>query len=161
MRGQQVQIDWQEDEAALKAAYQSERDARIKPRLHLLWLVRQGHQVRQAATLVGTHYRTAQQWVAWYRQGGLALVKARKQGGYGKTSRLNTAHQEALREKARTEGFVSIKDGVRFVREQFGIEYTESGMTKVFAALALRKKVPRPRNAKASEEVQQDFQKGG
>ena len=54
----------------------------------------------------------------------------------------------ALIAKACEDGFVSIKDGVRFVRERFGIEYTESGMTKVFSVLQSRKKVPRPDNAK-------------
>jgi len=161
MRDKTLQIDWQEDQAALKAAYQSEQNATRKPRLHLLWLVRQGHNVRQAAQLIGVHYRTAQEWIAWYRQGGLAQVKARKRGGTGRQPRLTTDQKQALKDKACKEGFVSVKDGLRFVQEQFGVTYTESGMGKVFSALSLRKKVPRPRNAKASQEVQENYKKGG
>lgn len=161
MRGKTLQVNWQEDEAALKTAYQSEHDAAIKPRLHLLWLVRQGHLVSQAAPLIGVHYRTAQEWIAWYKQGGLDHVRSRKRGGRGRQPRLNTDQKEALCAKARSEGFVSVKDGLRFVQEQFGLTYTQSGMNKVFSALSLRKKVPRPRNAKASQEVQENFKKGG
>jgi transposase len=161
MRGKTLQIDWQEDEAALKAAYQNEQNATVKTRLHLLWLVRQGHLLTQAAPLVGVHYRTAQEWIAWYKQGGLAQVKARKRGGVGRQPRLNPEQKEALLAKARGEGLVSVKDGLRFVQEQFGVTYTESGMNKVFSALELRKKVPRPRNAKASQEVQESYKKGG
>ena len=161
MRGKTLQIDWQQDEASLKAAYQGEQNAAIKPRLHLLWLVRQGYTVRQAAQLIGVHYRTAQEWIAWYKQGGLAQVRSRKRGGVGRQPRLNPEHKEALYAKARTDGLVSVKDGLRFVQEQFGVTYTESGMNKVFSALSLRKKVPRPRNANASKEVQDNYKKGG
>lgn len=161
MRGKTLQIDWQDDEAALKAAYQNEKNATIKTRLHLLWLVRQGQTVSQAAPLVGVHYRTAQEWIAWYKQGGVPQLKARKRDGVGRQPRLNADQKEALKAKARSEGLVSVKDGLRFVQEQFGIPYTESGMNKVFAALELRKKVPRPRNTKASQEVQDTYKKGG
>jgi transposase len=161
MRGKTLQVDWHEDQATLKAAYQSEQNGAIKPRLHLLWLVRQGHTVRQGAQLIGVHYRTAQEWIAWYKQGGLDQVKARKRGGVGRQPRLSGAQKEALCAQASTGGFVSVKDGLRFVQEQFGVTYTESGMNKVFCALSLRKKVPRPRNAKANQEVQENFKKGG
>ena len=161
MRGKTLQIDWQQDEASLKAAYQSEQNAAIKPRLHLLWLVRQGHTVRQAAPLIGVHYRTAQEGIAWYKQGGLDQVRARRRGGTGRQPRLNTEQKEGLKARAGTEGFVSVKQGVRFVQEQFGVPYTESGMNKVFSALSLRKKAPRPRSAKANQEVQENFKKGG
>jgi transposase len=162
-RGKVSQVSWQpsDDEPFLKSAYQQERDAMIKPRLHLLWLVRQGKQVQAAAALVGVNRRTAHEWLLWYRQGGLEQVRAHKRGGHGKPSRLDGEQKAALIAKAQQDGFVSIRDGVRFVREQFGIEYTESGMTKVFSALQLRKKVPRPRNAKATEEAQEGYKKGG
>ena len=54
-RGKISQVSWQasDDESFLKTAYQRERDSVIKPRPHLLWLVRQGKQVQAAAALVG------------------------------------------------------------------------------------------------------------
>jgi transposase len=163
MRGKLVQVDWSpsDDEASLKRAYQQEQNALVKPRLHVLWLVRQGKQVQEAAELVGVHRRTAGEWLLWYRQGGLAMVRSHRRGGYGRASRLNPEQKAALIAKARAEGFVSVKEGVRFVQEQFGIEYTESGMGKVFSVLQLRKKVPRPRNVKATEEAQESYKKGG
>ncbi len=80
MRGRILQIDWQEDEAALKRLYLAEKDAVVKPRLHLLWLVRSGKQVKEATETVGCHARTAQQWLAWYREGGVDTVRAKKGG---------------------------------------------------------------------------------
>lgn len=64
MRGKIAQIDWQDDESGLKQAYLREADPLVKPRLHLLWLVRQGKQIKEAAALVGVHLRTGRQWVA-------------------------------------------------------------------------------------------------
>jgi class 3 adenylate cyclase len=48
-----LQVDWQEDQNVLKAAYRSEQNATVKARLHLLWLVRQDHRVSQTAQLTG------------------------------------------------------------------------------------------------------------
>jgi len=43
MRGRKVNITWEEDAEQLRALYRREEDAELKPRLHALWLVRNGH----------------------------------------------------------------------------------------------------------------------
>jgi hypothetical protein len=50
--------EWQEDEAALRAAYRREREAELRPRLQALWLLRRGERLPEVADVVGTHYRT-------------------------------------------------------------------------------------------------------
>jgi transposase len=55
----------------------------------------------------------------------------------------------------------SIWDGVQWAQEQHDVRYTYWGMRGVFARLGLRKKVPRPRNPKASAEQQEAWKKGG
>jgi Homeodomain-like domain len=69
-RGRPLCLDWQQDAEQLSQLYQRERDPEVRPRLHALWLLRQGHSLRATAALLGVHYVTAQKWVAWYRQGG-------------------------------------------------------------------------------------------
>lgn len=160
MRGRVLQIEWSDDEATLKAAYLAEKRAEAKPRLHLLWLVRQGKQIKEAAKLIGVNTRTAQDWVNWYREGGVQAVIKHRRGGYGQPRRLTPEQETLLVEKAREDGFISAPDAARFVLEKFGVTYTNSGMDTVLNRLKLRKKVPRPRNAKASEEVQEGFKKG-
>lgn len=162
MAGRPVQIDWQEDEGELKRLYQTEKDASIKPRLHLLWLVRQGKQVKEAAELVGTHLRTAQQWFAWYREGGVDTVRQKRGGNYdGLPCRLSVDQQNALHDHANETGFFTGLEVQQWISEQFGIAYTLDGVYTLLRRLKIKKKVPRPMNVKADEAVQEDYKKGG
>jgi len=72
-----------------------------------------------------------------------------------------TGEQLEALEASASAGLVhSIQDGVQWAQEQYGVAYTYWGMRGVFARLDLRKKVPRPRNPKASAEQQQAWKKG-
>ncbi len=79
---QGIQIEWREDAVALFQLCAQEPDPRKRARLQVLWLVRQGRTLKQAAQILGVHYRTAQRWVAWYRVGGVGELRRRRPGGY-------------------------------------------------------------------------------
>ena len=70
MIGRPLRIDWRENDTpeALKEAYQSQTDVSIRTRVHLLWLVRGGWQIKAAAEAVGVHCRSAQRWVEWLQR---------------------------------------------------------------------------------------------
>lgn len=70
-RGRPFRIDWSAEETAeqLQARYRAEKDGEVRSRLHGLWLLRIGRSLGEVAELVGMHYRTVQQWAAWYRAG--------------------------------------------------------------------------------------------
>ena len=55
MIGRPLRIEWDEDDspAALKEAYHSQRDVSVRTRLHGLWLIRSGWQIKAAAEAVG------------------------------------------------------------------------------------------------------------
>jgi len=157
-----LQIEWQEDEATLRQCYLSERDAQNRTRLQALWQLRRGRTISEVAELVGKHPRTIQDWVAWYRQGGLAEVLRRRHGGQGgKQSWLTDEQMDELKAAASAGEVRCIQDGVQWAEERHGVTYTYWGMRGVFARLELRKKVPRPRNPQASVEQQEAWKKGG
>lgn len=162
MHGRIVEIDWRDEEATLKRLYLAEKDAVVKPRLHLLWLVRSGKQVKEATALVGCHARTAQQWLAWYREGGVDEVRAKKGGNYrGAPPRLSPDQIDALVTQANKEGFESglaIRD---HIEQTFGVLYKVGGVYSLLKRLKVKKKVPRPMNVKAEEAVQEAYKKGG
>ena len=160
MRGKTVQIDWRDDEAVLKRAYLAESDMRVKPRLHFLWLVRQGKQAQEASALVGVNERTGRQWLAWYRAGGTALVRSRFSRGTGQPALLTIEQQQAFRSYADTTGFATANDACAWISEQFGVRYSQAGMYGLLRRLRIKKKVPRPINAKADEQVQEAYKKG-
>jgi transposase len=153
-------VAWQEDAEALGALYRAERDYQIRPRLQALWLVRQGRSLRETARIVGTHERTVQQWLAWYRQAGLAGVRAHRRQGPGKVAWLSAEQQAALVAEAATGRFYTAQDAVTWVREQCGVTYRLTGMYRLLARLSVHPTVPRPFNPKRSPEAQAAW-KGG
>lgn len=159
---QRLQIEWQEDEATLKKLYLGEKDAQNRTKLQGLWQLRRGRTVAEVAGIVGKHPRTVQDWIAWYRQGGIAEVLRHRQGGHGgQRSRLSAEQLAALEAEASAGKIRCIQDGMEWVEKQYQVTYTYWGMRGVFERLGLRKKVPRPRNPQASAEQQEAWKKGG
>ena len=117
--------------------------------------------MKEVARIVGVHYRTLQEWVAWYRQGGVAEVLQHRHGGHGsKGSRLTSQQEDKLKEQACRGEFRTIGDAVAWVERTFGVQYTYWGMRWVFARLGLKKKVLRQIAPQASKEEQEAWKKG-
>ena len=155
-----LRIDWQEDEQTLYQLYRQEKDHQNRSRLQALWLIRRGRSLKDVASLVGVHYRTVQEWVAWYREGGADEVLRHRQGGHGGPERRLNSEQEAeLKAKAERGEIRTIQDGVEWAKTH-DVAYTYWGMRWVFDRLDLKKKVPRPKSPKASAEEQEAWKKG-
>ena len=124
MRGRPFEVTWRQEDTteALKAGYQGERGIELRRRLHGLWLLRSGWRLRLAAAAVDVHYRTVQQWVGWYREGGVPEVVSHKMGGiYSLMHRLRCSPKvpRPLHAKADQEQQASWKkkDSTRPLRE--------------------------------------------
>ena len=162
-RGRPLVIDWrpEDDEGSLKAAYRTERRADVRPRLQALWLLRRGRRVREVAVLVGVHERTVQRWLDWYRDGGVAVVRAHRQAGRGQPSFLTAAQQAQLWEQAATGAFRTAAEAQQWVEAHFGVRYQPGGMYALLGRLRIHPKVPRPVNPKADQAAQAAWKKGG
>lgn len=162
MGGRPLRLTWHEDQDHLREQYRSERDPELRTRWHGLWLVRQGHSLTDAATLVGVNARTVRQWIAWYQDGGLAEVARHRHGGrQGRMGRLTPAEQQALIKETERGALLSSGDAVAWVEQQFGKRYRSFGMRSLLHRLGLRKKVPRPLAEKAELAAQAAWKKGG
>lgn len=141
MGGRVLQLHWQDDSHSLFRMYRAEQDPELRSRLQALWLLRQGRRMGEVADIVGVHYRTIQQWVAWYRRGGVAEVLRHRHGGcQGRTPLLTREQQLKLVERANSEGFSTIGQAVEWVEKELGTTYTYWGMRWVFQRLKLKKK---------------------
>jgi len=160
-RGRPLVIAWQDDAAALYARYQQETRRDLRPRWHALWLLRTGHTVRETAAVLGVHERAVQQWVAWYRVGGLAEVAAHRKAGKGSRARLSGEQQGALLAEAATGRFRTATEALTWVQASFGAVYTRSGMHQLLRRLHCKPKIPRPLAEKADLETQAAWKKGG
>ncbi len=161
MRGRRLVIDWQDDEAALYRRYRTERDAELRPRWQVLWLLRRGRSATEVATVVGVHRRSVQRWLAWYRQGGLAAVAQHRQGGrQGRTAYLTPEQQAQLTAETARGTIRTVGAAVRWVEQQFGVRYTYWGMRTLLHRLKIGPKVPRPLAAQADLDAQEAWKRG-
>jgi transposase len=163
MAGRRLRVAWAAADTVevLRRAYRAETDGPVRMRLHGLWLLRSGRPVGEVAATVGVHYRTVQRWVRWYERGGLAAVRAHRQGGAGPPPRLSAAQQEQLAAEVASGRFRSATTIRQWVAEAFGVTYTEGGIYTLLARLQCAPKVPRPLHAKTDLEAQDRFKKGG
>jgi putative transposase len=154
-------VTWRDEAAALYARYRQELKPDLRPRWHALWLVCTGTTARETARVLGVHERSVQQWIAWYRAGGMGEVAAHRKAGKGTRARLTTAQQAALLAEAATGRFRTAAEAVQWVAAVFGVTYTVSGMHQLLRRLRCAPKVPRPLAEQADPAAQEGWKKGG
>ena len=162
-RGRPLAVEWAagDDAGSLYGRYRRERRADVRPRLHGLWLVRAGRSAREAAEVLGVHERTVTRWLGWDRSGGLAAVEGRHAGGQGAPSFLTAEQRAALAAEVETGRFRTAAEIRAWVRERWGVAYTEGGMYALLGRLGCGPKVPRPVHAQADAAAQARWKKGG
>ena len=155
-------MEWNEKDtqAALKDAYLSQRDASIRTRLHVLWLLRRGWRITAAAEAVGVHYRSAQRWVEWYRDGGVDEVVSRKMGGVGQPRYLNSEQERKLVEEVGGGRFRTAGEIADWIESEYGVHYKGNSIYGLLQRLGCSPKVPRPRHEKANMKAQKSWKKG-
>ena len=163
MRGRPFEVTWHQEDTtgALKAAYQRERDSEPRTRLHGLWLLRSGWRLPSVAAAVGVHYRTVQTWVGWYREGGVAAVVSHRKGGKGQEPYLTDEAEEQVASEVATGRFRTAGEIRDWIAEQYGVTYKMGGIYSLMHRLRCSPKVPRPVHAKADQEQQASWKKGG
>ena len=126
MIGRPFRMAWHEQDTpeALKEACQSQRDVYIRTRLHALWLIRRGWQIKAAAEAVGVHCRSAQRWVGWYREGGLDEVLSRKMGGVGQPRFLSESQERRLVGEIGSGRFRTAGEIADWVESEYGVRFT-------------------------------------
>ena len=162
MIGRPLRIDWRSEDspAALKLVYQEEQDITLRTRIHGLWLVRSGWQLGEAAKAVGVHQRTVQQWVAWYREGGMDEVFAHKQGGRGQPRFLSAEQERELSEEVSTGRFRTAGEIRDWIESEYGVSYKPGSVYSLLSRLGCSPKVPRGRHEKADVTAQESWKKG-
>jgi transposase len=87
-------------------------------------------------------------------------VLQHRHGGHGGQERRLSEEQEAEpKAKAEAGEIRTIQDGVEWAKTH-DVEYTYWSMHGLFAPLGLKKKVPRPKSPRTSDEDQQAWKEG-
>jgi transposase len=142
-----------EDLETLQIRLRSERDPQLKPRLHLLVLLKTGQVTsrRQAAEHLAVHRNTITGWLRRYRHGGLAALLTYKEPGApsGQKTLPPPIFAQLQARLATATGFASYVAIQRWLREEFALEVpyqTLHGIVRY--QLKAKLKRPRPSHAK-------------
>jgi putative transposase len=150
------------DLQALRERSRSEADARQRDRLRAVLLAATGDEAEggrelegdQIAARLGRSPRFVDQWVARYRAGGLAAVRAGR--AKGQPPRLSAGQQQAFRARllagptAAHGGVCTLRggDARRILAREFGVEMKLSGVYALMHRLNLSCLTPRPLHRK-------------
>jgi transposase len=153
---------WSMDESheVLESAYLGERDGMIRTRPRALWLLRDGRSLAETTAALGVHYRTVQRWVAWYRQGGLALIRTRRMGGLGQTPFLTRDAQEQVAQEVATGQFRTVAEIRAWIATTYQAEYTLGGIYTLLGRLGCSRRIPRPIHPQTNLAQQETWKKG-
>jgi transposase len=160
--GRHLEIEWEQSIEELKQLYKQEGHHQRRTRLQALWHLRSGKRIADVVEITGASYRSIQDWISWYRQGGLKEVLKRVAGHHAKGVEpyLNPVQQKALVAKVKLGEFTTVWDVMEWVQARWGVSYTYKGMYSLMKRHRLGLKVPRPHSEKASVLKQLAWKKG-
>ena len=158
-----VSVAWGETAEELYEQYCAEREVRRRKRLQVLWRVRAGDAPSEAGRAAGVGLRTAERWLGWYREGGLAAVLRRVPGCGGRRSMswLSPEQERALVAECATGAFRTYEEARAWVAAECGVTYRYKGLHAALHRLGVHPKVPRPVAEKADPASQEAWKQGG
>ncbi|MDQ4119921.1 MAG: winged helix-turn-helix domain-containing protein [Acidobacteriota bacterium] len=144
----------------LREREKKEKDARRRLRVQLLRLLKnkESESIKDASKVCGITPKHGYDLWRKYRDKG--LEKYVQLDWKPRRSKLSDEQQEKLIKQVTEEnGFASQQEARRFLLDEFNQEYTQAGVSMLFARLKIKSKMPRPKNQKASAEEQTEYKK--
>ena len=153
----------------LEQKYKKEKDRKIKQRLHILLLLREGWTQREVAKMIHISNGIVPFWKKRFESGNFETLQDKE--GRGVKSKLSDEYMSmtgsfieegVLMENGYTRG-CKTKDIVEFINSNFGIVYTPRHCQRILKWINCSLQVPRPRNKSRNEEdvnkFKQEFKK--
>ena len=142
----------------LEQKYKKEKDRKIRQRLHILLLLREGWTQREVAKMIHISNGIVPFWKKRFESGNFETLQDKE--GRGVKSKLSDENismtgsfieEGVLMENGYTRG-CKTKDVVEFINSNFGIVYTPRHCQRILKWINCSLQVPRPRNKSRNEE---------
>ena len=154
-----MKVNWKDD---FGKEYQVRGQQKYGLRLLALWKIQKGCTEREVCRLLSKTPNTIRKWRKHYEQGGLErLLKI----GEGRGRKALCSKREILEkgiaelEQERSGGRIRCKEVVDYLRTQYQIDYTCSGMYKVLHRLGFSWITSRSRHPKQDPSILEAFKK--
>lgn len=140
----------------LQTQYKQERDRRIAERILCIILYAQDHHLKEIKRILLVGIRTLKKWIQTYTTEG---IEGLRQWGYkGQGCDLRDEQWAEVEEELERKPYRYAKQVVAFVKERFGIEYSERGMQALLRRKGYRHIKVRLVPGKVDEDKQREQQ---
>lgn len=154
-----LKVKWQHSPGELEGAYKQETDGKIKVRIYAVWKISEGNSAKNIANSIGYSYNAVLIWLQGYRTQGLPGLNDKE--GRGRKRQISAGEIDELRELARKGELSTLQKSQILIESRYGINYSVSGVWRLFNRIDLSWKVPRPKHIKGDPEEQEAFKKRG
>ncbi len=154
-----LKVKWQHSPEELKGAYRQETDGKIKIRIYALWKMSEGNAAKSVAKSIGYSYNAVLTWLQRYRTQGLSGLKDKE--GRGRKRQISEEGIHELRDLARKGELATLQKSRILIEGGYDINYSVSGLWRLFKRIDLSWKVPRPKHINGDPDEQEVFKKRG
>lgn len=150
-------IDFKNEAEEVATRFKSEKIQWKKERLQVIKLLLETElSLAEVASIVGRAPSRVKAWVKSFREGGLAKLLVRGNGG-GRKPLMSKQIQDELVEKLRIGSFRTARQILHWLKEEHQLEYGKDSIYYVLGKLGGRLKVPRPCHEKKDPEREEQF----
>jgi len=150
---------------ALRKAFVSEKNGRVKARLHAAFLRRQGKKEDEIADTLGVTKSAVSKWLNKLHNNGLKGAVLVKQTG--RPNRLSTKQLKLLQadllknptKHGHAETFWNTKLVQEHIKQKFGVTFVSRHMTRLLHKIGFSLQKPRPSDYRADIASQKRFKK--
>ena len=158
-----IQVKPHEDEKDLEKRYRAAHDGIARSQWQILWLLRSGKRTREVAELTGYSVVWIRELVKRYNADGPSVIGDNRHKNPGRPLKLNAEQQASLKaELMKAEAAGEPWSGVQvatWMSQQLGIPIYAVRGWEMLQRWGFKRKVPRPRHAKANAQEQTEFKK--
>jgi len=147
----------EEDIIELKKLQKTIKHRRFVPRIQMLILLKENPKMtlKEVATILNYGYKTVKTWWRNYKEGGLEKLLEWKVEGF--KGRLKDEQVKKIEEEVNNREFRTQKEIADWIEKEFGVKYTQQGISRLLKKLKIKKKVGRPVNINKQEEKSKEF----
>jgi transposase len=129
-------IHWKETRSEMFKLSVSEPNPELQIRFQTFTWMINGKSIEEVSEILEIDPRDVEQWLAWYRHGGLAEVRRHRQGSRGRPTMLTAEQLKILKTKLSGGTLRTAQEVKDWVYEVFGVEYTRAGIKTLLQRMA-------------------------
>ena len=132
MRGDEIEL--------IDAKLREEKDPKVRDRLRMILLLKEGYKQREVAEIMRTTERTVYTWKKRYEKEGFEGLKTRNKTG--RKRRLEDDDLEDLKRLLKQKDYWTTREVRDLIKREFGVEYTLRHVPRILRKMGMRYQKP-------------------